>query len=237
MLTLNNLSVSIGNKQILHGISFHFETGKTYAIMGPNGSGKSTLASAVMGHPDFSIHPESSINMENDPLIGSAPHERAKKGLALSFQAPLALPGITLFDLMRVALEGKADPVDLHQKIDAYARELDINEELLKRSLNEGFSGGERKKFETLQIALLDPKVAIFDEIDTGVDVDALRTITAFLATHLSEKTTKIFITHSAKLLKAITPDEILVIKNGHLVATGGDELAHSIETSGFDRF
>jgi Fe-S cluster assembly ATP-binding protein len=236
MLNIRNLSVSIEKKQILKDISLDFKPGKTYAIMGPNGSGKSTLASAIMGHPDITYARASKLLIGNKNIKNLSPDKRAALGLALSFQTPLALPGVTVSDLLRIATEKRLDPVALHHMIRAYAKELHISDELLKRSINDGFSGGERKKLEALQIAILEPTFIMFDEIDTGVDVDALRTITTFLKKRLPKTTTKVFITHSAKLLKYVRPDVVVVLKQGRLVKTGKAALAKRIEKDGFDK-
>lgn len=235
MLSIKNLSATIGGKRILDGISFDFKPGKTYAIMGPNGSGKSTLASVIMGRPDAVLVRGSQMSYRKKDLRRLSPDKRAALGIALSFQSPLALPGVTVSDLLRVAVEKRLDPISLHQKIHAYAAELRIKGDLLKRSLNDGFSGGERKKFEALQLAILEPSFAMFDEIDTGVDVDALKTITAFLKKRLPKDATRVFITHSMKLLRYVNPDEVLVIKDGCLVKTGKAALAKKIEKEGFE--
>lgn len=235
MLTLKNLSVSIEKKQILQDISFSFRPGKTYALMGPNGSGKSTLASAIMGHPNITYSRGSKILIGEKNLKNFSPDTRAKLGVFLSFQTPLEIPGVTVFDLLRIALEKKFDAVTIHKQVKAYAKELHIKDELLKRSLNEGFSGGEKKKLEALQTVMLAPQFVLFDEIDTGVDVDALKTISQFLKKYLPKKSTLVFITHSTRLLKYVSPDEVMVIKNGKLVKTGKAALAKKIEEQGFE--
>lgn len=242
MLTLQNLSAAIGEKKILKNISFSFKPGKTYALMGPNGSGKSTLASALMGHPNIQYSRASKIFIgakSARPTGGNikmlSPDKRSALGIFLSFQTPLEIPGVTVFDLLRIALEKTMDPVALHKQVKQYAKELHIKDELLKRSLNVGFSGGEKKKFEALQAVMLQPQFVLFDEIDTGVDVDALKTISKFLKKHLPKETTLVFITHSSRLLKYVTPDEVLVMKDGALVKTGGAKLAKEIEQSGFE--
>ncbi len=250
MLSLQNVTVSITGKEILHAISFDFLPGNTYALLGPNGSGKSTLGNTIMGHPDYTLTEASELLWNGESLLSLKPDERAKKGIFLSFQNPLPLPGVSVMDLFRMALVGsshskpaeadrnkKMDAMSLHKKVRSLAEELSIKEELLKRSLYEGFSGGEKKKIEALQAALLEPTLAIFDEIDTGVDVDALKLITAFLKKHLPKETTLIYITHSHKLLSVLEPDQVLVLKDGHLVKTGDQTLAHEIEESGFGRF
>ena len=240
MLSITNLSVSIAGKQILDDISFDFKPGTIYALMGPNGSGKSTLASAIMGHPDLSLSRTSKILIAKKParrgrnIKNLSPDKRAKLGIFLSFQTPLALPGVTVFELLRLTLEKTTDPVTLHGQVKKYAKELHIKDELLKRSLNDGFSGGEKKKLEALQAVLLAPRFALFDEIDTGVDVDALKTIARFLKKHLPKRTTLVFITHSTRLLRSIRPHEVLVIKHGRLVKTGKGALAKRIEAKGF---
>lgn len=235
MLSIKNLSVSIEGKKILEDISFDFQPGKTYALMGPNGSGKSTLASAIMGHPSITYSRASKILVSNKNIKNLSADKRAKLGIFLSFQTPLALPGVTVFSLLRLALEKKMDPVALHKKVKEYALELHIKDELLKRSLNEGFSGGEKKKLEALQAVLLAPRFALFDEIDTGVDVDALKTISRFLKKYLPKETTIVLITHSTRLLRYIEPQEVLIIKGGRLVKTGKKALAKKIEEQGFE--
>lgn len=235
MLSIKNLSVSIEGKKILEDISFDFQPGKTYALMGPNGSGKSTLASAIMGHPSITYSRTSKILVGNKNIKNLSADKRAKLGVFLSFQTPLALPGVTVFSLLRLALEKKMDPVALHKKVKEYALELHIKDELLKRSLNEGFSGGEKKKLEALQAVLLAPRFALFDEIDTGVDVDALKTISRFLKKYLPKETTIVLITHSTRLLRYIEPQEVLVIKGGRLVKAGKKALAKKIEEQGFE--
>lgn len=235
MLSLKNVSISVEGKKILHDFSFEFLAGKTYALMGPNGSGKSTLASAIMGHPRYVLSRNSKLFIGTKNLKALTPDKRARLGVFLSFQTPLELAGVTVFELLRLALEKKVEPVKLHALVAQYAKELHIKDELLKRSLNAGFSGGEKKKLEALQAVLLSPRFAIFDEIDTGVDVDALKTITKFLVKHLPKETALVFITHSTRLLKAIQPDTVLVLSDGRLVKTGKAALAKRIDEKGFE--
>lgn len=235
MLTIEHLKVSIEGKTILPDFSFAFQPGRSYCLMGPNGSGKSTLASVIMGHPKYSVGRSSKILLGKKNVKNISPDERAKLGIFLSFQTPMALPGVTVFELLRLALEKKYTPVELHKLVQQYAQELRIKDELLKRSLNMDFSGGEKKKLEALQAVLLAPSFALFDEIDTGVDVDALRTIATFLKKHLSKETTLVFITHSTRLVKYVKPDVVLVLQDGRLVKTGTALLAQKIEAKGFD--
>ncbi|MDD5084345.1 MAG: Fe-S cluster assembly ATPase SufC [Candidatus Moranbacteria bacterium] len=236
MLELKNLTASAGDKTILDNINFSFDEGLVYALLGPNGSGKSTLASSIMGHPNFTLSPDSCISFEGEDITGLSADKRAKKGIFLSFQSPVPLPGVSIYQLMRHAFENKVDALTSRKKIQAFAKELDIKDELLTRSLNDDFSGGEKKKMEVLQMAMLEPKLAIFDEIDTGVDVDALKTIAQFLKKHRNPGQTFIFITHSVNLLKTILPDTTIVLKKGAVTKQGDGAMAMEIiETEGFE--
>ncbi len=235
MLTLKNYSVSIGTKNILKNISLTFETGKTYVIMGPNGSGKSTLALSLMGSNDLAIDLGSEALLENNDLLSMKIEERAKAGLGITLQSPPSLSGVTVFQLLRVALSGEMSPQDIRIKLLQYADELKIPRELLSRSLNDGFSGGERKKMEMLQIALLRPRIVFFDEIDTGVDRDALNTIVTFLKKHKEKDQTFIFITHQKRLTDLIDPEVVAVLKNGQIVRTGDVSVVKEIEEKGYE--
>lgn len=235
MLTLKNLSVSIDSKKILKNINYTFEPGKVYAIMGPNGSGKSTLASTVMGHPVYTVSKTSKIVFEGENITEMEPNDRSNKGVFLSFQTPMALTGVTIYQFMRYALTGKMDALKIRQSVQKYAKKLHISEDLLSRSLNDGFSGGEKKKMEVLQAALLDPKLAFFDEIDTGVDVDALRSIAKFIQAMHTPQKTFVIITHYNRILKYLKPDKIIVLKNGQIVKEGTAKLAQEIEKKGYD--
>jgi Fe-S cluster assembly ATP-binding protein len=217
MLQLKNLKANIENKEILKGIDFEFEKGKIYAVMGPNGSGKSTLSYAIMGHPAYEIAEDSEIILEGEDIKEMEADERAQKGIFLSFQSPLALSGVKVYQLLQLALNGKKDPLTIRQEAQKYAKELGISEELLSRPLNEGASGGERKKMEVLQAAVLDKKLLIFDEVDTGVDVDALKSISKFLTKHKKDKT-YIIITHYNRILHHLKPDYVLIMVKGKIV-------------------
>jgi Fe-S cluster assembly ATP-binding protein len=236
MLSIKNLSVSIEEKSILQNVSLNFPTGSTTALLGPNGSGKSTLGNALFGAPFLTIT-EGQVLLGDEEVTNIETALRSQKGMMLTFQSPLPLAGVSAMDLFRAALGKKYTAKELHTLVHQYAEELDLPKEFLKRSLYEGFSGGERKKMEVLQVALFQPNVVVFDEIDTGVDVDALKTITKFLDKHLSKDTTRIFITHSHKLLTRIHPDQVVVLKNGQVVKTGDQKLANFIEESGFESF
>ena len=231
MLRLKNLSVSVGEKKIIKNFSFDFQKGKVYVVMGPNGSGKSTLSYALMAHPTYELNGLISLNGENITDLDA--QKRAEKGIFLSFQSPLSLSGVTVFQLLQLALSGTIDPVMLRRKVLSTAKELHLSEELLRRSLNENASGGEKKKLEVLQATILDKQVQIFDEVDTGVDVDALKTIGTFLNKNKKNKT-YIIVTHYNRILKYVKPDEVLVLNNGKLVRTGGASLAKQIERTGY---
>lgn len=222
-------------KAILQDFSYNFKDDKVYVIMGPNGSGKSTLANCIMGHPHYSLDKKSKIILNNENITDLSPDKRAKAGVFLSFQSPLSLQGVTVFQLLRVALAGKQDAFELKKEVIREAKKLKIRTDILERSLNEGSSGGERKKIEVLQAAVLKPKVAIFDEVDTGVDVDALKTISTFMKTFKKNRTI-IFITHNSRILKYISPDKVLILKEGNLVKEGGKELLSVIEEKGFEK-
>lgn len=233
MITLADLSVSVGDKQILKSINFTFERGKIYAVMGPNGSGKSTLAYTLMGHPSYTVADDSKILMNGEDITGDEPNERAEKGIFLSFQSPLSLSGVKVQQLLRLALEGKKKPIEIYNQVKSVAVELKISEDLLGRSLNEGASGGEKKKLEVLQAVVLGKNFLIFDEVDTGVDVDALKTIAHYLKTHREGKT-YVIITHYNRILHFLKPDRVLVIADGELKKVGDSSLAEAIEAHGY---
>lgn len=236
MLQVKSLSVFVGKKKIIDNLNFEFERGKVYAVMGPNGSGKSTLALSIMGHPAYTVNGKSQIKYQRSNIVKLDAEKRSKLGLFMSFQTPLSLAGVTVHQLLQLALSGKKDPLTTRQEIQKYAKELKISEELLKRSLNEGASGGEKKKLEVLQAAVLDKDILIFDEIDTGVDVDALKTIAKFINNHKKNKIV-ILITHYNRILKYMKPDKVLILVNGKLVDSGNYKLAERIEKNGYTKY
>lgn len=236
MLKLKNLTVKIGKKTILDNVNLEFEKNKIYAIFGPNGSGKSTLANAIAGNPFHTLSPQSNIIFNNKSIKKLSPDKRARQGIFLSWQAPLSLSGVNVFQLLQIALGSKKNPLTLKKEIEACAKELNINTELLYRSLNKGASGGEKKKLELIQAAALNPKLIIFDEIDAGVDVDGLKLISKFILKNKKGKT-YILITHYNRMLKYIAPDNVLVIMDGKIIKQGGKSLADQIEKRGYNMF
>lgn len=236
MLSVKNLNVIVGKKKIIKSFSFDFKKGKIYVIMGPNGSGKSSLAFTLMGHPLYQISKSSRISINKKRIEGLEADKRAKEGLFLSFQSPLSLSGVSVRELIQLALSSeKKDPLAIRKQLYKYVHELKIPEELIGRSLNDGASGGEKKKLEALQAAMLDKQVQIFDELDTGVDVDALKSIATFLKKHQGDKT-YIIITHYNRILKYLAPDRVLILKEGVLVKEGDRKLAKLIEKEGYEK-
>lgn len=235
MLSLSNLTVSIGKKSILHSVTSTFKENKTYAIMGPNGSGKSTLVQAIIGNPLYELSSQSSITLNKKKIHTLSPDKRANLGLGVTFQSPLALQGVSVFQLLRLAKKD-ADVLKLYQSIEKIADALKIKKELIDRPLNDGASGGERKKLEILQMAVLDPSLIFFDEIDTGVDVDSLKTIFTFLK-EFKRKKTFVFITHYSKIFTYLKPDAVLIMKEGKIVKEGGYEIVDIVDKKGYEAF
>lgn len=235
MIKTHKLSVQVNGAQILRSVSLEFAKGKTYAIMGPNGSGKSTLVQTILGNPVYELQRGSALYFGKTKLNDITPDKRAQKGIGVTFQSPLALQGISVFQLLRLALP-KVDALKLYETIESYAKKLQIKKELLIRPLNEGASGGERKKMEVLQIAVLNSSVVFFDEIDTGVDVDSLKTIFTFL-TEIKKDKTFVFVTHYSRIFEYIKPNEVIVMKQGSVVKKGTAKLVREIEKNGYESF
>jgi Fe-S cluster assembly ATP-binding protein len=235
MLELKNFSVKVQKKEILHNINFKFEKGKTYAIMGPNGSGKSTLALSILGHPQFELDEKSKIIFQGKDITSLKPEERAKKGIFLSFQTPPTLSGVNIFQLLNYAFP-KSNPLTMRQKVKSVAKEIGLDEEILERSFHPGLSGGEKKKVEAVQALVFNPKILIFDEIDTGLDIDALRKISKVINENKKGKTL-ILITHYTRILRHIEPDYVLVLKDGRISSFGDKSLAEKIEKEGYQKF
>jgi Fe-S cluster assembly ATP-binding protein len=232
MLKLKKISISVGNKRIIENFEFNFEKNKIYVLMGPNGSGKSTLAMAITGHPQYKVL-SGKIFFKNKNIDDLSSDKRAALGIFLAFQSPISLSGVNVYSLLNTAMAGKIDLLSLRKKIDTTAKRLKIKKELLERSLNEGASGGERKKLELLQAAILNPDLVIFDEIDTGVDVDAMKTMAEFMEKNKKDKT-YLIITHYNRILKYVKPDEVLVMVEGKIIKKGDYKLAEEIEKNGY---
>ncbi len=235
MLIVKNYTIYSEKKSILKDLEYTFLPGKTYAIMGPNGSGKSTFALSLSGSKNFTLDPTSQVFLGTEELTNIESHKRAQKGLFVSFQSPPDLSGITVFSMLRIALHGKISALELKQSIESYAQRLHIPKELLSRSLNDGFSGGERKKMELLQMAILNPFCSILDEIDTGVDIDALKVMSTFLLEQKSPEKTFIIITHRPSFARNLQADTVLILKKGVFVAEGDLRLLETIEKEGYE--
>ncbi len=242
MLKVNNLHANINGKEILKGINLDIKAGEVHAIMGPNGSGKSTLASVIAGKEDFEVT-EGSVVLNDEDLSELAPEVRAHKGIFLSFQYPVEIPGVTVTNFIKTAInetrkaQGMAElpAKEMLQLIREKADLLEIDRKFLSRSLNEGFSGGEKKRNEIFQMAMLEPQLAILDETDSGLDIDALKVVANGVNKIKSEKNAVLLITHYQRLLDYIVPDFVHVLYNGKIVKSGGKELAHELEEKGYD--
>ncbi len=248
LLTISNLTVSIAQKKILQGLSLKVRGGEVHAVMGPNGSGKSTLAYALLAHPAY--HATGIIMLNKKNISHLSTEERAKAGLFLALQSPIAVPGVTVTNLLRTAMGGTKrtiqNPVlakqtvgsmtigDFMRMLKTYAEELRIDGSFLTRGIHDGFSGGEKKKMEMLQALVLAPKFAIFDEIDTGLDVDALKVVARGIALLAKKGTGIIVITHYQRILKYVKPDRVHILVNGKIVKSGSAELSTYIEDHGY---
>jgi len=242
MLQIKNLHASVEDKEILKGINLEVKAGEVHAIMGPNGAGKSTLSSVIAGNENFEVT-EGEILLEGEDLANLAPEERAHKGIFLSFQYPVEIPGVSVTNFMKTAInesrkaKGLEDmPANEMLKLIKEKSELlEIDRKFLSRSLNEGFSGGEKKRNEIFQMAMLEPKVAILDETDSGLDIDALRIVANGVNKLKNENNAVVVITHYQRLLDYIVPDFVHVLHDGKIVKTGGKELALELEEKGYD--
>merc|ERR1711879_629418 len=242
MLKINNLHASIEDKAILKGINLEIKAGEIHAIMGPNGSGKSTLASVISGKEEYEMT-EGEIILHDEEISEMEADERAHKGVFLSFQYPVEIPGVSVTNFMKTAInetrkaKGLEDmpAKDMLKLIREKSELLEIDRKFLSRSLNEGFSGGEKKRNEIFQMAMLEPKLAILDETDSGLDIDALRIVANGVNKLKSKDNAVIVITHYQRLLDNIVPDFVHVLYNGKIVKSGGKELAHELEAKGYD--
>lgn len=238
LLKITGLHVSIGDKEILHGVDLTVNSDETHVLMGPNGTGKSTLGYAITGNPAYTVT-EGDIVFGGESIVDMPVNERAKKGIFLSFQNPLEVPGVTLSSFIRSALEQKTKTRlrlwDFKKKLAETMKLLDMDESYADRDLNVGFSGGEKKKAEILQMLMLEPKLAILDETDSGLDVDAVRTVSQGVKLYRERvHGSLLIITHSTRILEALTVDAAHVMENGVIVKNGGAELVDKINEKGF---
>ena len=242
MLVIKNLHANIDGKEILKGLSLTINKGEMHAIMGPNGSGKSTLSSVITGNPAFEVT-QGSIEFNDKDLLELAPEERANEGIFLSFQYPVEIPGVSMVNFMRSAIneqrkyrnEPAISATDFLRMMREKKELVEMDSKLTNRSVNEGFSGGEKKKNEIFQMAMLEPKLAILDETDSGLDIDALRIVANGVNKLKSPDNATVVITHYQRLLDYITPDFVHVLYDGKIVKSGGKELALELEARGYD--
>ena len=244
-LEIVDLHVEVDGKEIIKGVSLTFYPGKVHALMGPNGSGKSTLAHALMGHPKYKIT-DGKILLDGGDITHAKPEARAQKGLFLSFQYPSEISGVTISNFLRTAVNNLREKknlapysvVDFHRLLKEKMAQLKIDSSFSKRYLNQGFSGGEKKRMEMLQLSMLEPKYALLDETDSGLDADAIKIVAEGVEQIRKEKETSIIvITHYMRFLEFLKPDNVSVLFNGKMVKTGGYELAQHIEKEGFAEF
>ncbi|MAU36049.1 MAG: Fe-S cluster assembly ATPase SufC [Flavobacteriales bacterium] len=242
MLKIKNLNAGIESGSILKGINLEVKAGEVHAIMGPNGSGKSTLASVIAGKEDYEVT-EGEINFEEDDLLDLSPEERASKGVFLSFQYPIEIPGISVSNFIKTSINEKRkanglEPMPAPKLLKMMREKMDllsIQEGYLSRNMNEGFSGGEKKRNEIFQMAMLEPKLAILDETDSGLDIDALRIVANGVNKLKTNENATIVITHYQRLLDYIVPDYVHVLHNGKIIKSGDATLAHELEEKGYD--
>lgn len=240
MLEINDLHVEVEGKEIIHGVSLTFHPGKVQVLMGPNGSGKSTLLLAIMGHPEYKIT-KGKMVLDGQDITYEKPELKAKKGLFLSFQYPAEVSGVTISSFLRTAVNSKREKpysvVEFHELLKRKMAELKIDNSFSKRDLNVGFSGGEKKRAEILQLMLLEPRYAFLDETDSGLDIDAIKIVAEGIKRlHQETKMSIIMITHYNRFLEYFTPDQISVIFEGRIVAQGEAALAQQIEAEGFEK-
>ena len=241
LLSVKNLHVEIVGQQILKGLDLTVNAGEVHAIMGPNGSGKSTLANILAGRPGYTIT-EGQVLLDDTDIADLEPHERAHAGLFLAFQYPVEIPGVSNMEFLKASLDSKAyandedqpNAADFIKRVRTLAESLDLNPTFLKRGVNEGFSGGEKKRNEILQMLLLQPRLAVLDETDSGLDIDALQVVAEGVNRYRSEDNSVVLITHYQRLLDHIVPDFVHVLTNGRIVQTGDKSLALELEAKGY---
>jgi Fe-S cluster assembly ATP-binding protein len=243
MLSIQNLKAKIDNKEILKGLNLKINAGEVHAIMGPNGSGKSTLSNILSGKKGYEI--EGVVDFNNENLLNLETEERAHKGIFLAFQYPLEIPGVNTNTFLKTSLnaikkargEKELDALEFLKLIKEKSKQLKFDEKILSRQLNVGFSGGEKKKNEILQMSILNPKLSILDETDSGLDIDALRIVSEGVNSLRTKDNSFLIITHYQRLLDYIKPDFVHVLKNGQIIKSGGPELAMDLEKKGYEDF
>nr|YP_009502165.1 iron-sulfur cluster formation ABC transporter ATP-binding subunit [Porolithon onkodes]ASB29766.1 iron-sulfur cluster formation ABC transporter ATP-binding subunit [Porolithon onkodes] len=241
LLEIKDLHIEVNNKKIIKGLNLSIKEGEKHAVMGPNGSGKSTLAKVIAGHPLYKIT-QGSIYLKNKNITNFPPEQRAQEGVFLAFQYPLEIPGVNNLDFLRLAFNAKLkyegrkelDPLDFFEFIHKEIKKIDLTDEFLNRNVNEGFSGGEKKKNEILQMCLLNNELSILDETDSGLDIDALKSISKSINTFFNKKKSIILITHYQRLLDYVIPDFIHIMQNGKIIKTGNAYLAKQLEQHGY---
>jgi Fe-S cluster assembly ATP-binding protein len=241
LLEVKNLQVSVDDREILHGLSLTVNKGEVHAIMGPNGSGKSTLSHVIAGKPGYEVT-AGEILFNGEDLLAMSPDERSAKGVFLAFQYPVEIPGVATMTFLRTALnaqrkargESEFSTPDFLKKVREVAKSLNIPQEMLRRGVNVGFSGGEKKRNEILQLAVLEPKLAVLDETDSGLDIDALKIVAKGVNAMRSPERSFVVVTHYQRLLNYIVPDFVHVLMNGRIVRSGGPELALELEETGY---
>jgi Fe-S cluster assembly ATP-binding protein len=235
---MQNLHVRIEEREILKGLNLIIRKGEVHALMGPNGSGKSTLAYALMGHPKYTVT-EGKVLMKGQNLLEMEPDERARLGLFLAFQYPCEVPGVRMSNFLRLAVSARAgkeiDVMEFYDRIEKTMKRLDMGEQFMKRYLNEGFSGGEKKRNEILQMLMLQPEFAVMDETDSGLDIDALRIVSRGVNELRGPDLGILIITHYERILRYITPDVVHILVDGKIVKSGGADLAAHLEEHGYD--
>jgi len=242
MIQIDNLQANIEDKQILKGINLDIKPGEVHAIMGPNGSGKSTLSSVIAGNEDYTVT-GGSVQFDGEDLLDLEADERAQKGIFLSFQYPVAIPGVTVSNFIKTAVNEKRkalgleeeSPSSLLKRMRENMEKLKMDKSFLSRSLNDGFSGGEKKRNEIFQMLMLDPKLVILDETDSGLDIDALRIVAEGVNAYKSDNNSVVVITHYQRLLEYIKPDVVHVLHNGQIIKTGDQSLVFELEDKGYD--
>ncbi len=238
-LEIRNLHVRTEEREILRGVDLLVRRGELHALMGPNGSGKSTLANAIMGHPDYEVT-DGEILFDGTNITEMAPHERAKLGLFLAFQYPVAIPGVSVANFLRLAINAlREEPIKVKEfgaELGRAVELLDVDRAFTSRHLNDGFSGGEKKRAEVLQMAMLRPQIAVLDETDSGLDIDALRTVAEGVAKlHAEQGLGALIITHYQRILHYVRPEFVHILMDGRIVMSGGNELVERLEREGYD--